>query len=834
MILNFLQTRNPPVLPCLHKRPHQKLMDSEGNLSSFADDISSLRGLGTQNNETLGELLFHFFRRHAHEIDYEKNVLSVRDGQLISKEAKKWHLMQNNRLCVEEPFNTERNLGNTADDISFRGVHLELRRAFDLISEAKLDECLKQYEFPAIEEKFWEKPLPRPPPILSRSRSQSQSGRGGKNGFGTRGGRNASTQHRTGPQARRASSAAALYKFGGPQIASRNNHNQDHVLQAHFQQLHLHDRLFNEYQFLQAQEHELRALQQARQAQAQLHAHSQAQGSNSTSSNVQHPTGDNLNRSATANKAPPSAPLLAASVAYPFVYPPMHGTAQTHQSIHTNPPSPSMIPVQPEPRRRVHRSSATDSDANLNMRSHSQPARLIPPGFAIPNMQAFSMPMNANGFVQHYQGRQQHNYHLYNSLDMNQAQQRPPDHARRRPIPADMPFEENVPKEYIGYYVHDSPPARSYREDAINARMSNYNDFSYRYRGLPPGVGRLINSSRSPSPSPAMPLRDRSFSVRSASSAPPAPLTHERAQNPSSANRSSGPIIVDGSGGWGSHELSTTTDHSFSSSYPLEMMSVLEDQGYETPSTPTITRSHSQGRHEPFGHENAQPYIRAPSIHDSRRPSDPPRNSLIEPLMRRTTTHFNEVAAAKVGTKRSEYASNGHGLGIEFERSIRRQSVDSERLPPQEPQHGYPTPKSDTKPDAPTSRYDYSPKTVPLLSPVREVRTPSPTANRKEDIFIEGQYTGRFRAPMHLEIPSFSSIMNGRQKQVESPAPIPNGRQSSVTESPRTPQQSLTNGWQQPSKKGKKIKSKSQSSQMPMLLSAGEPLPPNEAERKGG
>jgi len=43
------------------------------------------------------------------------------------------------------------NLGNTADETSFRGLHLELRRAFDLVSTAQLEECCEQYEFPKEE-----------------------------------------------------------------------------------------------------------------------------------------------------------------------------------------------------------------------------------------------------------------------------------------------------------------------------------------------------------------------------------------------------------------------------------------------------------------------------------------------------------------------------------------------------------------------------------------------------------------------------------------------------------------------------------------------------------
>lgn len=823
MILNFLQTRNPPVLPCLHQQP-QRLIDSEGKRSSFADDITALRGSGKKNKETLGELLFHFFRRYGHELDYEKNVLSVREGRLISKEGKKWHLMQNNRLCVEEPFNTERNLGNTADDISFRGVHLELRRAFDLISEAKLEETIKQYEFPVLEEKFWEKPLPRPVPVLSRSRSQSQSGRGGKGGSGSRGGKGSSTQHRSGVQARRASSAAAMNKYGASHVGTRNTPGQEHALQAQFQQLHLHEQLFNEFQFLQAQENELRV----RQAHAQLHAHAQTQGSNSAPSLAQPTRGDVFHRSGTITQASLSAPLRSGSFPYPLGYPSVHGTP--HQSVHTNPPSPSMMPVQPELRRRVHRSSATDSDPTLNLRSHSQPARPIPIGFTVQNLQA--LPINANGLMPFQSLRPQHPQSFYNTLDMNQGQQRPLEHSRRRPLAADLSYEDNMPKEYIGYYhLHDSPPPRSYREDSVKSRMPNYNDLSYRYRGIPPGFSRLINPSRSPSPSPAIPLRDRSYSTRSASSAPPGPFSHERVQTSNSTSRSSGPIIVDGSGGWGLHEPPVTEFTSYSK--PIsEATSVLEDQGYDSPVTAAGSQPHGPGRHEPFSRENMQPYNHAHPVSEPRRPGDTSRNSIIEPIMRRATSQSSEATTSQTTSKRSEHATNGHGLGIEFERSIRRQPADPERLPQQEPaQFGYSTSKGDVKPDVPTPRFDFSPKTVPLLSPVREVRTPSPTANRKDDILVEAPFPGRFFCtPMHLEIPPFSNGLNGKQKQNESPVQKSNGR-SNLAESPQSAQ-SLTNGWQQPSKKGKRTKSKSQSQML--VLMPGEPLPVSEAERKGG
>ena len=203
MIINFLQSRNPPVLPALHQRPHMKLPAKDGGEeSTFADDVDALKNFGKKNKETLGELLFQFFRFYGHEFDYEKLVISVRSGKQVSKIDKKWHVTNNNRLCVEEPFNVSRNLGNTADDTSFRGLHMELRRAFDLVSQAKLEECCEQYSYPKEEERVWEKPPQRPKPVL-RSTSQSNRARGGTH----RGGRH-NNSNRNGNSNRRASSGA--------------------------------------------------------------------------------------------------------------------------------------------------------------------------------------------------------------------------------------------------------------------------------------------------------------------------------------------------------------------------------------------------------------------------------------------------------------------------------------------------------------------------------------------------------------------------------------------------------------------------------------------------
>ncbi|KHO01335.1 PAP/25A-associated [Metarhizium album ARSEF 1941] len=209
LIIAFLQLRTPPVLPALHQMPY-KMPRSDGTASDFADNLKKIKGYGNKNKSSVAELLFQFFRFYAHEFDYDKHVLTIRQGKLLTKQEKRWNYAVNNQLCVEEPFNISRNLGNTADEYAFRGVHLELRRAFDLLCEAKLDQACEQYVFPKEEERVWTRPAPQPRPVLLRSSSQTHSGRGGRGNH--RGGRHNNNFHRGGGGSnRRASSSIPTY-----------------------------------------------------------------------------------------------------------------------------------------------------------------------------------------------------------------------------------------------------------------------------------------------------------------------------------------------------------------------------------------------------------------------------------------------------------------------------------------------------------------------------------------------------------------------------------------------------------------------------------------------
>ena len=846
------------MLPSLHKKPHELRAGPDGRYAGFNDDLERYRGFGKPNTETLGELLFNFFRRYAYDFDYEKWVVSVREGRLISKEGKKWHLMQNNRLCVEEPFNVDRNLGNTADDISFRGIHLELRRAFDLVKEAKLADCLEQYEFPAAEERVWEKPAPKPPPVLSRSRSQSQSSaRGNRGGLGSRGGGRHGQHHRSGQGARRASSAAAMNKYASPQSGLQGIRALDYPsrdpLQAQYERLRLHDRLFNEFQFLQQQEHELRLLQAQRELEAQV---AQAGHVPRNGSSIPHQGAPGqLPSIPTNHQVPLTVPMRSGQYLFPFTYPQVQGTPQPN--VHTQPSSPSLKHAHPDLRRSVHRSSVTESAHAANHRSHSQPARPLPMSAAVQS--APPLPLNSAAFLQYQQIRQQQ---LYNQFEQGRYRHAEvPMYHESRHVPIDHPLEADAPKEYVGYWVNDSPPSRPYRDDP---RFSSYQDLLPRVRGVPQNFSRLRDTSRSPSPSPALPFRDRAYSVRSASSAPPEPLQPrvERAQGAVPGSRSSGPLIINGSDEWNVSDYPMIPETLSHTARIGEAMSTSDDHMYETPDMDKPNH-HYDIDHAAVPDDSKQFFQPRMTAESSSGTFARSRASDMESSLRRANAPLNDITtSSNVNGQHEKVNRSVGGLGIQFgEHEISRPSTKVESpLLPGVARGPTAVSKPDAKPDQKVGRNEKTPVPIPipLLSPVREVRTPSPSAawQRQNGEIELKRSNGHFTGKLDLRIPTYADLVRARQEKQGLHGALgqkPNGAPSSqlaesvvLNESPLSPRskdmpqqipesskpQPQINGWQQSGKKGKKNKSRSSSGQIQIL--PGEIIPANEAERKGG
>ncbi|KAK0632179.1 hypothetical protein B0T14DRAFT_490580 [Immersiella caudata] len=530
LIIAFLQRRDPPVIPALHQH-RAKLTKKDGAKSGFADDLDQLRGYGAKNKDSLAALLFQFFRYYAHEFDYDKYALSIRLGKLLTKTEKKWHLGTNNMLCIEEPFNTIRNLGNTADDTSFRGLHMELRRAFDLIAEGKLSDCCEQFVFPKEEERIWQKPAPAPRPILVRSSSQQYAGRG-------RGVYRGNRQFRNGGSSRRASSSVAYDQnaaFAQAGMASAPMSSQEYMwYQPGTSQLS-QDLLASS--LLSVQEHNMR-LQQLYMSQQMAFAQQHSQ-------RIQNGSAPSTGRSRTDSfdNPPLSAPLRPE-----FIYSyglPIPGYYHPGSATFTAFPSSPATTAAPEFRRNL-RAMAGDSGGSGGsgaLRSQSQPASRTP---MTPAQPAHGFPAPGHNVQgghavagRHVNGLPIPSFMPDDSADADF------DDAPAKTL-SESPPEDDGPRP-IGYYVNESSsPIR--KVNGFPTPVPAFGDLGQGPQGrrrlstdqLPQSIldRRMKRTSRSPSPLG----HARAFSVGTSS----APLASAPFQVNGKLTPNRAPLVVNG------------------------------------------------------------------------------------------------------------------------------------------------------------------------------------------------------------------------------------------------------------------------------------------------
>lgn len=439
-------------------------------------------------------------------------------------------MLQDNRLCVEEPFNTTRNLANTADDTSMRGLHLELRRAFNLIVEGKLDECCEQYEYPPDEVKLSEHLVPPQSRPVNLQAPQPQASRSGKGG---RAGRNGA--HLKGSVASRRSSNP----INRQQMYLRNLPFQMTTQELQSQALHqqhlLHDQLFQQYQYLQYQEQELRA-RLNQQNLRQQHLLSQQRGNYSSSGTLYGNPEDHLDSVTAAafnaqHRGPLSAPLYQARFGAPSPFIPQPVPAN---GIVTNPSSPHLSPATPDSRRFSRRTSVGPSIIGASLRAQSQPARGLVNSVSLSHLQpAPEMP----------------DYGSRRSSASTNTHESGPTYSSQRSQHSSSYYDSNrKPAEYVGYYVGQSPSLFGHPQSTSISPLPVHAGLAIQNGGLSPHVmsrSPLASTNGTRTTSPVKEAEARAPSQESGTTA-----TGENQVNgektPSPVRRSA-PLIVDGS-----------------------------------------------------------------------------------------------------------------------------------------------------------------------------------------------------------------------------------------------------------------------------------------------
>ncbi|CAK5271035.1 unnamed protein product [Mycena citricolor] len=138
LVLYFLiHVKNPPVLPNLQQMPPLRPISKEdthvsGYNTWFFDDIDLLRTRWhSENTESVAELLIDFFRYYARDFTYNTGVASIRAGLLTSR----YHdSRERNRLCIEDPFESDFNVGRCVSKDGIYTIRGEFMRASRILA----------------------------------------------------------------------------------------------------------------------------------------------------------------------------------------------------------------------------------------------------------------------------------------------------------------------------------------------------------------------------------------------------------------------------------------------------------------------------------------------------------------------------------------------------------------------------------------------------------------------------------------------------------------------------------------------------------------------------
>ncbi|MBE7179792.1 MAG: hypothetical protein INR71_01055 [Terriglobus roseus] len=880
MILNFLQTRDPPILPALHQISHQAYIASDGSESGFSDNLDEVRDFGKANTETTAQLLFHFFRRYGHEVEYEKDVISVRHGKLLSRGEKGWdHAKEAQwRLCVEEPFNTTRNLGNTADPTAFRGIHLEIRQAFNYLADgAQLGKCCEQFEFPPEEKNIFKKPTPTHKPAVLTAPPNTRGGRGVSATIRAPNSRN-SPNFRS-PQGNRRSSSGASFANYRPPFG--------YSPPVNYPGLETPEQLQQQYMFnanrLMALKAQLDASQQAHYyAQAHAEAHAQARLGLVPATAPPHrphfitgPTATQVLDDGRIHPAHYAAYGYPQRSPYDMSQPMSLSTSQ--EGSRTHPASPSMASAVPALRRSSQRSMGPSGVQSSSVRSQSQPARAIPghmlvaPGaYPPPPMPAYD-PNTYNTAAQP------------NGADLGAMVSDLPLRTGRTMSVIDPAPGSGPSREYVGYYldetpqVQQQPPTNRLRESFQLPPIPSYGEMKRQRAGhdlmqVPVSI-QTRRASRSPSPLGHM----RSYSTASGLRSAPLP-SMQLAQTPrqriesTQASYEAGPLVVNGS-------YSSSAPTWDSQSTADDTQTDITDLTNESFASTMTAPPHVQSAYDVFG---IQPLETAPEA----------SSSVSDPLVA-TATRVN-------GALQEAQQSKPKPNGVVVVSSQPRQPTESFPPLPHSSSPEVPLPPerrgSSTSPPAATPGSAKSPwhnstssrspvppldlskvsssevakaplaSVAPVLSPVMETRTPSPTASRSgrntatpkavkangSIVIANGTYAdvGRIESAKEIVTNTSNGPLASRTNRnsvpalkqdaaaekptasaSQPPAPQPTaGQQQQQQQQQQQPGQWQTTG----TKKKKRVRAKSNAQKGGPVPGEGEVMPANEAERKGG
>jgi hypothetical protein len=390
--------------------------------------------------------------------------------------------------------------------------------------------------------------------------------------------------------------------------------------------------------------------------------------------------------------------------------------------------------------------------------------------------------------------------------------------------------ENNMPKEYVGYYVAEQPPARQL-QDYVVGPIPSFSELAQRRRRVSPEITQpLLNTalrrvSRSPSPLGGH-MRSYSTGVHD----PNTPVNDQRKARVDSVRppMDSGPVIVNGSYPTPPRESRNRSDTI--ESLPPDVsktsgLGIFSNQ--QTMQQINELQARQQIVFEEMQRQKAAAVdVMGPAIVNGSTKNVPPIETNDLARVPSEGQSFPTLPEGWMSYEASNGQNNNHTEEISPKRT----------LPPQWRTAAYTNGLTslDTSNPTRTAPQEIKSATLPLLSPVFETRTPSPTASRSNDAnkLTNGtkvqakDNNQQHRRPSHTP-PSMPTKenRNGQQKGKAQGSENGNGNKSAGASS---------NGsaWQQPANRPGRHKNKRKKATD--QKATGEPLPVNAADRKGG
>lgn len=571
---------------------------------------------------------------------------------------------------------------------------------------------------------------------------------------------------------------------------------------------------------------QLAAQQQAHQAHhvraAQMHAHAVAQaqsqnrGTNSTTGSPQKSPYVNGRQSPRLGEMgiPPNALPQGFFYPYPGFYSQLAPDASSQDGSRTNPSSPSLSSSIPGVRRSVHRASNASETGVL--RSHSQPPRggaQQPMIVGYPPIPQFFDPTSFAG------------YPIVRSTQDTPVLQPSSDSQyspTSNPPESTAPSEPSTPKEGLDKSTTEQPPVRSL-QDYMVPQIPSFSELAQRRRRVSPEIIQpLLNTalrrvSRSPSP---LGGHVRSYST---GIAPPVVPNNEQRAGQHDTVRSpmdNGPMIVNGSYPAPVRPRSDTVD-----AIPPEMPNLSSFGIYTKTAIHQINELEARQQMvlEEMQRQKTLDSIGSPIVNGSTQDGSPIEANGLTRVPSEGQQPFPSIPEDWI---KYEMSGNQH-------HSIAEELSPTHTLPPQWRTAAYTNglPSLDISNMPRPGPQEIKSATIPLLSPVFETRTPSPTASRSSE----------FNKLMNGN--RISAKENNQQNRRPSQAPATNVNKDSRNAQQKGNSQrteggnkagaggNTSNTWQSPPvrRKGKNKKNKA-TEQKP----AGEPLPADGSERKGG